>query len=416
MIHLPFAYRLPFAYLGPGAGFAFLGSFFTLLISLVASAVSFVLWPLRAIRGALRRGRGMRKARVRRVILIGLEGLDGDRAEALLAAGRLPGLSRLPNVARLQSTRMAPGDWNTFVSGTRSRGHEPFWKVLGQHAVGSTILLVPGSVPEPFDGRILVADASAAPREFTRFTLTAGEDCLEGELPANVRFRVVDPQGEPRLEIGDETWALAPHVFTPWVRVGSGMVRFVATAAGPEFTLYASPIQTDPARPERPISHPRRYSTYLAKLLGPFATTPEAADEAALYAGAIENEDFLMQIKLAQDEREELFFSAIEHQPSGVVAGVFDMPGRIERIFPAYDEVVDWSYREIDRLVGRALEQVTPDTALLVVSNHERGALYSNQKLAVESAAPEDVAPTLLGLFGISQPEWMDGRPVIPLA
>ena len=45
-----------FAYVGPGAGFALIGSFFGLLLALVAGAVSLLLWPARyLVRSARRR-------------------------------------------------------------------------------------------------------------------------------------------------------------------------------------------------------------------------------------------------------------------------------------------------------------------------------------------------------------------------
>lgn len=403
--------HLPVAYLGPGAGFAFLGSFLALLVSLLASLVSFILWPLRVARAALRRGRGMRGARVRKVILIGLDGFDADRAGTLIAAGKLPNLARLSERARMQATQAS--GWEAFSSGARAGAPETFWKFLGRYAVGSTILLVPGSTPEEFDGRILTSETAALPRTFARFT------AAEGEL-AGISFRLLSPEAEPELEIGDETWPLRPHVFTPWIPVRSGgvarMVRFLLTGTGAAFSLYASALHADPERPDARISHPRMYSAYLAKLLGRFATLAESGDEEALYAGAIESEDFLKQVKLAQDEREEIFLNALEHQPHGAVACVFEMPGRIERVFGMFDEVVEWSYREIDRLVGRALEHATADTAVFVVAKHARGALFSNRGLAAVECGLEDVAPTVLGLFGIKQPEWMDGRPLIHFA
>jgi hypothetical protein len=64
------------AYIGPGAGFAFLGSFLGILASLVLGVVSFLLWPFRVLRGLLRGRRADRRARVRRLIFLGLDGLD----------------------------------------------------------------------------------------------------------------------------------------------------------------------------------------------------------------------------------------------------------------------------------------------------------------------------------------------------
>jgi hypothetical protein len=46
------------AYIGPGAGFAFLGSFLTLLAGFLMSVVSFLLWPFRTAWRVIRRRRG----------------------------------------------------------------------------------------------------------------------------------------------------------------------------------------------------------------------------------------------------------------------------------------------------------------------------------------------------------------------
>ena len=70
-----------FAYIGPGAGFAFLGSFLTLLLSVLASITSLLLWPLRMLRLAIRRHRGRRPARIRKLIFLGLDGLDPELTE-----------------------------------------------------------------------------------------------------------------------------------------------------------------------------------------------------------------------------------------------------------------------------------------------------------------------------------------------
>ncbi|HVX67905.1 MAG TPA: hypothetical protein VHA11_14935, partial [Bryobacteraceae bacterium] len=43
-----------FAYIGPGAGFAFLGSFLTLLAGLFLGAVSLLAWPFRMVWRTLR--------------------------------------------------------------------------------------------------------------------------------------------------------------------------------------------------------------------------------------------------------------------------------------------------------------------------------------------------------------------------
>ena len=421
MIHLSLPHvnapHLWLAYIGPGAGFAFLGSLLTLLLSLAASLVSLLFWPFRmlwaAIRKVVRRG-GTRKAAVnpsvKKLIFLGLDGFDPDLAEKLMAEGKLPNLARV----REQGTyrRLSPAAWSTFATGVDAVV-EPFWKTLGRNGIESTILQVPGVSRDNFNGRMLFAAAvQAGFALFTkrggdtrfeggkRYPLIEADGVLAGELMGpgdSILFRVRDPEGDPTLEIESESYALKPHQSTPWIRLKFGssrcIVRFLVTKTGPDFALYATPVQIDPEKPAIPISHPPYYAPYLAKLLGSFSTSELAGDMSALNQGAIDEEDFLAEAKLVQDEREAMFFSALDHQPSGVVACVFETPC------------------DIDRIVGKTLDRADEQTAVFILSN--RGVLFSNRKFEAEDPGIEDMAPTALRLFGIQPPEWMEGKPVI---
>src|ERR1700689_20127 len=86
---------LQLAYIGPGAGFAFLGSFLTLITSLVLSVLSLLVWPFRMAWLLVTRRRGFRKARGKKLIFLGLDGFDPALAERFMAEGKLPNLSRL---------------------------------------------------------------------------------------------------------------------------------------------------------------------------------------------------------------------------------------------------------------------------------------------------------------------------------
>src|SRR5580698_7610667 len=80
------------AYFGPGAGFAFLGSFVSIVLAVLAGIASAVLWPFRTAWLLFKR-RG--RSHVRKPIFLGLDGLDPRVTEKLMAAGRLPHLARL---------------------------------------------------------------------------------------------------------------------------------------------------------------------------------------------------------------------------------------------------------------------------------------------------------------------------------
>lgn len=431
--------HFPFAYVGPGAGFAFLGSFLTLILSLLAGLASLLLWPFRALARIVRRRRGIGKAYFKKAIFLGLDGLDPELTEQFMAEGKLPNLARLKqegSYRRLRTTfpALSPVAWSTFATGVnparhnifdflnrdlrsyapelssakvradfveRRRKSEPFWKILGRHAVSSTILRVPVTFPpDDFEGRLLSAmatpDLLGTQGTFSLFTRRANKDAnrhplleadgvLAGELAGpgdSVLFRIHDCDADPVLEIAGESHPLRQHQYTPWIRLQfgkvHGIVRFLLTQRGDDFSLYATPVQIDPENPALPISQPAYYAIYLAKLLGAFSTLGMAEDTWALNEGAIDEDDFLAQAKFIQCEREAMFFSALDHHKSGVVACVFDTSDRVQHMFwrrlgdsaSKHSATIGEMYRDMDRVVGRTLEYADDETAVFVLSDH----------------------------------------------
>jgi predicted AlkP superfamily phosphohydrolase/phosphomutase len=400
--------HFPFAYVGPGAGFAFLGSFLTLLLSLLASLASLLLWPFRMLLRLLRRGRSTRTAHVKKAIFLGLDGLDPELTEKLMVEGKLPHLTRLKeqgSYRRLRTTlpALSPVAWSTFATGVNPAKHkgEPFWNILGRHGVESTILRLPVTFPpDGFNGRLLSGTAPQGGfscftrrpgRTFfeggNRYPLIEADGALAGVLAGpgdSILFRIHDAEGDPVLDIQDGAYPLRPHEYTPWIRLkfgrAHGIVRLLLIQTGDDFLLYATAVQIDPENPSIPISHPPYYAPYLAKLLGPFSTLAMAEDTSALNEGVIDEDDFLTQAKSIQSEREAMFFSALDHQESGVVACVFDTSDRIQHMFYRYLDparasgrhscAIERMYCDMDRLVGRTLEHADTDTAVFVLSGH----------------------------------------------
>ncbi len=431
--------HFPFAYVGPGAGFAFLGSFFTLILSLLAGIASLLLWPFRALARFVRRRHGIGRPHFRKAIFLGLDGLDPQLTEKLMAEGKLPNLARLKeqgSYRRLRTTfpALSPVAWSTFATGVnparhnifdflnrdlrsyapelssakvranfveRRRKSEPFWKILGRHAVGSTILRVPVTFPpDDFDGRLLSAMATPdllgtqgtfslftrrATQNANRHPLLEADGVLAGELAGpgdSVLFRIHNYDADPLLGIAGQSHPLRLREYTPWIhlRFGKvhGIVRFLLTQQGDDFSLYATPVQIDPENPALPISQPAYYAIYLAKLLGAFSTLGMAEDTWALNEGAIDEDDFLAQAKFIQAEREAMFFSALDRHKTGVVACVFDTSDRVQHMFwrhldrsaSKHSATIAEMYRDMDRVVGRTLEYADNDTAVFVLSDH----------------------------------------------
>jgi predicted AlkP superfamily phosphohydrolase/phosphomutase len=393
------------AYIGPGAGFAFLGSFLALVAGVVAGVGSLLIWPFRWL--FRRRARG----RFRKAIFLGFDGLDPRVTERLMEEGRLPHFSRLREMGgyrRLRTTFpvLSPVAWSTFATGVNPAKHnifdflnrdlrtyapelssakvtgagvemrrksEPFWAILGRHGVSSTVLRVPITFPpEEFNGRLLSAmctpDLRGTQGTFSQFTERAGE--LLGPGDEGIPFVVQDG----RLSIQGQSFALRVGEYTAWIRVrfagGRGIVRFLQMAEAPRFSLYATPVQIDPVSPALPISHPPYYAMYLAKLLGTFSTLGMAEDTWALNEGAIDQAAFLQQARDIQGEREAMFFSALEHTRRGVVACVFDTTDRVQHMCFGQAEVIDALYVDMDRILGRAMEYLEAGTALFVLSDH----------------------------------------------
>jgi predicted AlkP superfamily phosphohydrolase/phosphomutase len=126
---------------------------------------------------------------------------------------------------------------------------------------------------------------------------------------------------------------------------------------------------------------------YLAKLLGPYATLGLAEDTWALSEGVLDDAAFLKQCYLIHEERERMFFDALEKTPRGLCACVFDATDRIQHMFwryldpdhPAVNSEADRRrfggtiedlYRRMDDLVGRILQRLGDEGALIVVSDH----------------------------------------------
>jgi len=92
---MSFPFDPELAYIGPGAGFAFLGSFVSILGGVLLGLISVLLWPVRVLWGAVTGRQGYKHAKVKRLVFLGLDGLDPGLAERYMQEGKLPNLSRL---------------------------------------------------------------------------------------------------------------------------------------------------------------------------------------------------------------------------------------------------------------------------------------------------------------------------------
>ncbi|MCC6539195.1 MAG: alkaline phosphatase family protein [Bryobacterales bacterium] len=279
------------AYIGPGAGFAFLGSFLALFGSVLLSVLSLLAWPFRMAWRWVGRRQGYRHAHVNKLVFLGLDGLDPKLTERYMAEGKLPNLSRLKETGgyrRLRTTfpALSPVAWSTFATGVNPARHnifdflnrdlrsylpelasarvlpparvwrigrwriplsrptvemrrksDPFWKILSRHAISSTVLRVPVTFPpDEFDGRMLAA-MSTPDLQGTQGTCTFFPGVREGfaaELAGpetcRVAFRLTqfDDAGATLELPGGACQRLTTGEFSPWLRLRFGRVPGIA--------------------------------------------------------------------------------------------------------------------------------------------------------------------------------------------
>jgi predicted AlkP superfamily phosphohydrolase/phosphomutase len=472
------------AYVGPGAGFALLSSFFVLFTTIVVVLLSILAWPVRAL-WRIATGRVAPPASIRRLVIVGFDGQDPALTDRFLAEGRLPHFKRLASdgsYRRLRTTfpSVSPVAWSSFSTGCQPARHniydfiepdrrtylpvlssarvgavdrvlkigrfliplgrpdlrllrksKPFWTILGEHRIWSTILRVPVTFPpDRFYGAELsamgVPDLLGTQGTFVLFTtrptggpgnadsglriaLPAGRDVIETSVPGPsnpyrvgapsmalpIRLTIDRARQRVRVDVGDAAIDLVPGRLSPWVALPfraapgvmvHGLSRLLVTELDEHVSLYLSPINLDPERPAMPISHPSFYATYLAKRVGPFATLGLAEDTSALNDGVTDDGTFLTQTRDIDAEREAMLLAGLDRLKRGALVCVFDATDRVQHMFwrdidpghPAgrgreaapHRHAIREQYERNDALLGRLRERLTDDDVLMVISDH----------------------------------------------
>jgi hypothetical protein len=116
------------AYIGPGAGFAFAGSFLVLIATFFLAFGTILVWPFLWLYRTIKVGNPYKKAQVQRVIVLGLDGLDPGIATRLMEQGKLPTFAELADRGAFRPLAttypsMSPVAWSTFTTGVDPSRH-----------------------------------------------------------------------------------------------------------------------------------------------------------------------------------------------------------------------------------------------------------------------------------------------------
>lgn len=225
------------AYVGPGAGFALAGSFFAVFAAIFSAALMLLTWPVRLLWRSIFAKKAAVGSRFKRIVILGLDGLDFGLTARLIEEGRLPNLAKLRAKGGFESLGstlppISPVAWSSFQTGVNPGKHNifdflvpdeqtyrprmssvdikpprriirignwalpwgrpeirllrksrPFWSILSEYGIFSCIIRVPISFPpERLHGvqlsAMCVPDLRGTQGEFTRFT-TGSVDQVE---------------------------------------------------------------------------------------------------------------------------------------------------------------------------------------------------------------------------------------------
>lgn len=120
------------AYVGPGAGFAFAGSFLFIFAAFFLAIFNFLTFPIRALIKFIKRFKTLKHAKFKRTIIVGFDGMDYHLMNRFIKEGkRFPNFEKLAKegtFAPLLSTEppISPVAWSTFSTGVNPGKHNIF--------------------------------------------------------------------------------------------------------------------------------------------------------------------------------------------------------------------------------------------------------------------------------------------------
>ncbi len=333
-----------------------------------------------------------------------------------------------------------------------NRGGTPWWDVLTDHGVEVEVYRIPGNFPTPpSDARVLDGMGTVDVRGgFGTYTLYTDRP-IERERPKGdielVRLQDLDLDGRPdtargvlrgppdqfHLEPGevpskDEyltlgvTFHLAVHRDAVVVEVGgqrallregewsdwlelsfdalpmglspvAAIVRFYAVELAPGFQVYASPVNISPADPAVPLTSPDDFATELYESLGFFYTQGMPEETDALKDRVFDDDDYLKQVALVQEDNRRMVALALDRfEPGDVTFAYFSdidlqchmlwrhgdpkhlgappHPASDPAVAPRHAHDIERFYRDVDRALGEVRRRLPPGTFLVVLSDH----------------------------------------------
>ncbi len=306
-----------------------------------------------------------------------------------------------------------------------------FWQVLEEYDIPATVFKMPANYP-PLPTRQKTLSGMGTPdikgsygifNFYTTRPMTINQTIgggrihqvylignrIEARLPGPVNtFRKDRPEAEIDLKIfvdpvhpvakivlPDQEFLLKEREWSGWKRVhfdliptqkASGICMFYLKEIRPEFKLYVTPINIDPAEPVLPISTPPGYARELERVFGPFFTKGLPADTSALDHDILDEGEFLEMDDMILEEREKFFDFELARFDSGLLFYYVSStdqrqhmfwrlhdethPGFDPQLASLYGRTIENIYIAADRILDRAMQKSDKNTIILAMSDH----------------------------------------------
>jgi predicted AlkP superfamily phosphohydrolase/phosphomutase len=335
---------------------------------------------------------------------------------------------------------------------TNNRGGTPWWDLLTDAGVDVEVYRVPANFPTPAsDAKVLAGmgtvDLRGGYGTYTLWTdapvansnpkgdvqlvsvqdldLDGAPDTASGVLRGppdqfhlepgavpgaadyiarGVAIHVAKGRDAAAIEVDGQTVVVRPGEWSEWIEVGfdalpyglmnvRGTVRFYAKQLAPQLQVYASPVNLSPAAPVMPITSPDGFVGELFESLGFFYTKglPEETD--ALKDGVFDDDDYVKQVRLVQDDARRMVGLALDRFAPGDATFVYlsdidlqchmlwrhgDPKDPAAGAHPAFEaasaarhaEDIERFYEDVDHALGDVRARLPADTLLIVMSDH----------------------------------------------
>jgi predicted AlkP superfamily phosphohydrolase/phosphomutase len=215
----------------------------------------------------------------------------------------------------------------------------------------------------------------------------------------------LDPEAEVAwLKVGGNDVVLREGEWSDWLEVSfdalpwglmrfTGIVRFFLKELRPDFKLYASPVNLAPTNPAQPLTTPDDFIETLHQALGNFYTQGMPEETNALKDELFDDDDYSKQVKLVQQDSDQLLDLALSRFSPGATSFVYlsDIDLQCHMLWrhgdpkhpgspnhPAWEQEaahrhggdIEGYYQRIDGLLARVRGRLPQGTLLIVMSDH----------------------------------------------